>query len=347
MARRGWREGSVCRRTVIRGENEYAYWRAVVSLGTDPSGRRIRKEYQARTERAARTWLKATVARYDRGLPVRGTGVTVGTYAVDWLRDTTLNVKPATVSFYRAALYHVEDLANLPLTALTTAHVRDLIARKTDSGLSTRTVRGIVQTLALVLRRAMGDGLVDRNVASLVQLPKLNQAEPRHFTAEQARRFLEVTKDDELGSLYAVAIGTGLRRGELLGLTYGDVDQRNGVVRVRSGKTRAAIRVVPLPSFALEAVLRHPRRDVGPIWPVSPSYVSRHFQELCRKAGVPVLTMHSTRHTAASLMLDAGVPIEVIRSILGHTTVSMASHYARPGDDLRRDAVERLGRMVG
>lgn len=271
--------------------------------------------------------------------------MTVGAYAVDWLRDTTLNVKPSTVDFYRSQLMHLEDVASLPLTALTTAHVRDLIARKTEAGLSTRTVRGIVQTLALVLRRAVEDDLVGKN-AALVKLPQLVSKEPQHFTAAQARRFLEIAKDDELGSLYAVALGAGLRRGELIGLTWRDVDDRVGIVRVGRGKTRAAVRSVPLPSFALEALLRCERRP-GPIWPFSPSYVSRHFQELCRAAGVPVLTMHSTRHTAASLMLDAGVPIEVIRSILGHTKVTMSAHYARPGDDLRRDAVERLGRMVG
>src|SRR3990167_4003127 len=96
MVRRGWREGSICRRIVHRGERQYVYWRVVVSAGTDPSGRRLRKEYQTRSEKAARAYLRNAIARTDRGLPIRGTGVSVGTYAESWLRDTALHVKPST-----------------------------------------------------------------------------------------------------------------------------------------------------------------------------------------------------------------------------------------------------------
>jgi integrase len=338
MARREWGSGSICRRTVTRNGNQYTYWRAIVPGG--PLGRR--REAQRRTERQARDWLRANLAH---PLPAGSERVTVGAYAVDWLRDTSLTVKPNTVEFYRGSLRHLEQLATLPIAALTPAHVRDLMARKTEAGLSTRTVRGIVQTLALVLRRAEEDGLVDRNVAALVRLPKLETKPPEHFTAAQVRRFLDAAKDDPLGSLYAVALGTGLRRGELLGLQWRDVDGE--AVVVRSSKTHAGIRVVPLPDFAREALAQTPKRP-GPIWPYRPEYVTRHFKRLCEQAGVPVLTLHSTRHTAASLMLDAGVDPLVIQQILGHTRVAMTGHYARSGEELRRDAVERLaGQIAG
>ncbi len=341
MARRGWREGSICRRTVTRGERTYHYFRAIVSLGSDPSGRRIRLSHQTRTERDARAWLKTTLGRTDRGLPVRGDSVTVGDYAVDWLRDTALTVRPATADFYRYALVHAASIRDVQLSALTPAHVRGLIASMAAKG-EAPTARRTVQTLSMMLKRALEDGLVDRNVAALVRLPKLEPKEPEHFTAEQARRFLEVAEDDPLGSLYAVALGTGLRRGELLALTWRDADPVLGVIRVRHSKTQSGVRTVPLPAFAAVALAdcdRHP----GPIWPVSPSHASRHFQELCRKAGVPVLTMHSTRHTAASLMLDAGVEPLVIQQLIGHTRVSMTAHYARSSEARRRDAAEALG----
>ena len=341
MARRGWGEGSLCRRVVRRGDREYVYWRAILPGG--PFG--SRREFQNRSERVTRAWLRNNIARLDRGLPIGGERVTIGAYAVDWLKDTSLTVRPATVDFYRAALRHLDGLADVPVAALTTAHVRGLIKAASEKGLSSRTTRGIVQTLNLVLRRAQADGITERNVASLVRLPKLEQEDPRHFTAEQARRFLDAARDEPIGSLYAIALYTGLRRGELLALTWRDVDLDGGTVAVRRSKTAAGLRSVPLPAPAISALRRHDRGP-GPIWPYSPEYVSRRFKELCEKAGVPALTMHSTRHTAASLMLDAGVDPLTIQAILGHTRVSMTSHYARSGDELRRDAVERLGGTI-
>lgn len=341
MARRGWGEGSVCRRTVTRNGKDYTYWRVVVSLGSDPSGRRVRREHQARTERQARAWLRSAISN-----PVQpGVGVTVGEYAASWIKDTKLTVRPSTTAFYRSQLFHFESIAHLPLTQLTSAHVRELIATESAAGKSTRTVRGIVQTLALILRRAQSDGLVDRNVAALVRLPKLDTKPPLHFTAEQARRFLEVAKDDELGSLYAVAIGTGLRRGELLALTWREVDWNRRTIAVRRSKTGAGVREVPLAGIAL-AVLGEAVRRPGAIWPYRPEFVSGRFRDLCERAGVPYITFHGLRHTAASLMLDAGVDPLTIQGILGHTKVSMTGHYARAGEELRRDAVERLGRAI-
>lgn len=350
MVRRGWGEGSLCRRVVRRGDKEYVYWRAV---GPPIKGFGVRKrpEYQSRSEKAARSWLKQQVARADRGLAPAGTGVTVGVYSADWLRTAGNTLRPSTADFYRHQLAHFEEIEDVPITALSPAHVRELIAKRTQEGYASRTIRGVVQTLALVLRQAMEDGIVERNVAQLVKKPQLVQKAPQHFTAEQARRFLEVAKDDELGSLYAVALGTGLRRGELLQLTWRDVErdsEHGGIVRlvVRRGKTAAAVRRIPCPDFA-SAALAAVAPAPGPIWTASPSYVSRHFQDLCRAAGVPVLTFHSLRHSAASLMLDAGVDPFLIRQILGHTRLEMTQRYARSGEALQREAIERLGRMVG
>jgi integrase len=272
--------------------------------------------------------------------------VTLGAYATDWLRHTSLTVRPNTTAFYHHALNHLEPLAGLPLSALTPAHVREIIATETASGLSPRTVRGVVQTLALVLRRAQEDGHVDRNVAALVRLPAVDTKEPRRFTAAQARRFLDASATDPLIALFAIALGTGLRRGELLALTWRDVDLAHGLLSVTRSKTSAGVRVVPLAEFARRA-MEGLERSPGSIWPYRPEYVTNHFRALCARAGVPYITFHGLRHTAASLMLDAGVDPLTIQGIMGHSRVSMTGHYARAGDELRRDAVERLGRAVG
>ena len=339
MARRGWGEGSICRRVVRRGDTEYLYWRAILpGAGNGP-----RKEHQERSQAAARAWLRRELDRRDRGLP-REDGLTVGAYALDWLKDTALHVRPSTLAFYGASIKHFDSIADVPLARLNPQMVRDLIAEKSE-GLSTRTVRGVVQTLSLVLKRAEEDGHVTRNVAALVRLPKLETKPARHFTAAQAKRFLEVAKDDELGSLFAVSLGTGLRRGELLDLTWRDVDLDRATVAVHRSKTAAGLRSVPLPRFAVEALTLREKRP-GNIWPVDPTYVSKHFAALCRRAGVPVINLHGLRHTASTLMAEAGVPEETRRWILGHSKVEMTRKYSHESEALMRDAVERLGRVV-
>jgi integrase len=342
--RREWASGSIYQ----HGDR----WRVSVSLGSDAFGKRIRKEWQVRSEASAKRKLREVQARLRGGLPAEESRITVSAYAHEWLVGVKPTVKPSTYSFYRTlSEIHLDEIAHLPLAHLSPQDIRRLIAKRLDEGYATRTVRGILDVLRMILKQAVNDGILTRNVAELVTPPKLEQADPIHFTAEQARRFLEVAQRDELGSIYAVALGTGLRRGELLALTWRDVESDDGNgsgvwLNVRRSKTASGVRRVTLPAFAAAALASRPRTP-GPIWPVRPELVTRRMAALCRQAGLPRLTFHQLRHTTASLLLDEGIDPLTIQAILGHSRVSMTSHYARAGDERRREAVERLGRAIG
>lgn len=335
--RRDWGTGS-CYQTA-RG-----YWRVSVGLPSPPGLGRRRQEWQYRTEEAARRQLEAVQRRLARGLPAEEGRVTVAEYAQDWLAQ--LQVKPSTVSMYRSIVTHqLGHVGDMRLTRVGVPDIRDLLREREREGYSGRTRRAVLDVLRMMFRMAEGDQLVDGNPAALVKAPRIDAKEPVHFTAEQARRFLDAAKDDALASLYAVALGTGLRRGELLALTWRDVDSEAGTVTVRSGKTRAAARRVPLPGFARVALAGLDRRP-GPVWSYSAGYVSRHVAVICARAGVPRIGMHGLRHSTASILLAEGVEMEVIKQILGHTKVSMTSLYARAEEPQKRDALERLGRAV-
>lgn len=339
--RREWGTGSLH----PHGES----WRVTIALGTDPQGKRLRREWQFSSKKAAERKLKDINERRGRGLPPEESRVTVAAYAQDWLSAVKIARKAnATYEQYESLTRNhvVHAFGYLPLARVTPSDLRRLIASMTDEGYASRTIRGVLDCFRMLSRQAMHDGILTRNVAELVQKPKLEQAEPRHFTAEQARRFLEVAKDDALGSLFSVALGTGLRRGELLALSWRDVAPSLDAVTVRKSKTAAGIRVVPLPAFAGEALGAMERRP-GPIWTVSKWWVSHKMGQLCERAGLPRLGLHGLRHTAATLLLAEGVDPFTIQSILGHSRVSMTGHYARAEDAGRRDAVERLDKAIG
>jgi integrase len=197
----------------------------------------------------------------------------------------------------------------------------------------------------MIFRLAEHDGLIERNPAEPVTAPRIDAKEPVHLDAEQAHKLLEVARGDGLFALYAVALATGLRRGELLALTWRDVDLPGHSISVRRSKTTAGVRVVPIAVFAHDALTALDRRP-GPIWPYSPSYVTRHLGVLCERAGVPRIGPHGLRHSTASILLAQGVDPLTIRGILGHTNVAMTAHYARSEEPARREALERLGRAV-
>lgn len=331
-SRREWGSGSIYR--TAKG-----YWRVSVPVPQAGPGRH-RQEWQYRTEEAAQRQLEAVQRRLARGLPAEEGRVTVAEYAQEWLAQ--LQVKPSTASMYGSIVRHqFGHLGDMRMTRVGVPDIRALLKEREREGYSGRTRRAILDVLRMMFRMAKADGLVESNPAEDVTPPRIDAKEPVHFTAEQARRFLDAAKDDALASLYATALGTGLRRGELLALTWREVDLDGGTITVRRGKTHAAARVVPLPGFAL-LVLRGMERRPGPVWPYSPAYVTRHLGDLCRRAGLPRMTPHSLRHTYATLMREADVSVETRRSLMGHSRTEMTSYYSHGKDAEYRRAVDSL-----
>lgn len=336
-ARREWGSGSIY---PVKGGS---YWRVSVPLASSGLGRR-RQEWQYRTEAAARRQLEAVQRRLARGQPVEEGRMTVSEYAVEWLGQ--LEVKPATKAMYGSIVrQQLGHLGEMRLTRVAPPDIRAILAERQREGYSGRTRRAVLDVLRMIFRLAESDGIVERNPAATVTAPRIDAKDPVHLDAEQARRFLDAARDDNLYPLYALALGTGLRRGELLALTWRDLGPGLDHLVVRRGKTAAAARTVPVPSFAAVA-LRGLQRRPGTIFPYSPGYVTRHVAVICARAGVPRISFHGLRHSTASILLAEGVDPLTIRGILGHTNVSMTAHYARSEEAGRRDALERLGRAV-
>lgn len=310
------------------------------------------------------------------------TGETTGAYLARWVVAVRPRLRAAT---HREYVRHVSSywssLAAVPLTRLTPAHVERAMATLTARGLSAQTIRHARSTLRRALHDAQRDGILNRNVAALARPPRADQREMRALTPAEVGRLVAGTADDRFGPLYALAVGSGLRLGELFGLTWADIDLEGRSLTVKRSlsraygggfelaepKTKRSRRTVMLPAIALEALKRQKARQAaqrlaaGSAWQDQlglvftdalgrsgdPSAASVAFRTAADRLGLPV-RLHDLRHTAASLMLAEGVPLKVVSEALGHSSIAItADVYTHVTPDLQRKGADALDRALG
>ena len=182
------------------------------------------------------------------------------------------SVKPSTYENYAMLTrrHLIPTLGRNKLKALTADHVRKFRSTKLNTGLSTRTVQLLLTLLRKALQQAVDDGLVPRNVAQSIKVHQAQKDEVRYLTPDQVKRLLSSAGGDRLEALYVMAIHTGLRQGELLGLKWEDIDHEAGTLSVKrtlspakdgprftAPKTKKSRRTVPLTPNAIDALQRH------------------------------------------------------------------------------------------
>ncbi|MEW6045890.1 MAG: tyrosine-type recombinase/integrase [Bacillota bacterium] len=361
-------------------------WSVVVELPRDPeTGRRRQKWVTVKgTKRDAERVLAEMVAEIERGTYVEPSKLTVAEYLDMWLRDcASASVRPTTLEGYEVMVrrHLMPELGDILLPRLTPLHVQGLYRKMTEQGLSPRTVRLAHAVLRQSLAQAVKWGFLGRNVCDAVELPRQAHKEMRVLTPEEAKRFLEAAKGERLEALWVLALTTGMRKGELLGLRWQDVDLERATLEVRQSlvrvhgkpvfqqpKTARARRTVELTPLAVEALRRHRAKQAqerllaGSSWlnhglvfcqrdgrPLDPMNVyNRNFKRVLAKAGLDGVRLHDLRHTHATLLLKSGANPKVVSERLGHAstafTMDVYSHVL-PG--LQRDAALKVDQMLG
>lgn len=392
--RRSPGEGSVYRADGDR-------WRGSVTW-TEPDGARKRRIVSATTAAEARDKLDVLRRELRLGtIAPPGRTHTVADFLAQWIERDRSRVRPSTWHSreMHVRCYLVPTLGRLQLARLTPADVERALAaflasgrpqrpekrtrgRQNVGGVSPLTVRNVRATLRRALADAVRDGLVGRNAAGDARPPYVPHRPVAYLEAPLVRRLLDATADDELGPLYALAVSTGLRLGELLGLGWADVDLEAGTITVRRSlamagdggwtlaqpKSARSRRTIPLPGRANDALARQcdrqaaSREVAGAAWqdrdglvftdavgrPARPHSVSAAFQRARDAAGLPRVRFHDLRHSAATLMLAEGVPLPVISEWLGHAGIAItAAHYAAVVPELRREAAQAMDRALG
>jgi integrase len=347
-------------------------------------GKRKRKPVYGKTEAEVIARKRKLQADLDRGLPLPDERRTTNDYLLWWGREVLPGtVKDSTADDYRWILDHyvIPHVGGIRLAKLTPQHVQSMMRSLERGGLSPRTQRYARTVLGRALRHAERWGMVVRNVASLVDPPSLDGTKlDDALNLDEATLLLNAAKGDRLQALVSVALAVGLRRGEALGLLWSDVDLNEGTVTVsgtlkrRPGiglvrdtpKTASGRRTIPLPRVCVGALREHKRRQAaerlaaGPGWkmtdyvfttpigsPIDPRNLTRHYHALTERAGLGHGRFHALRHSAATIMLSMGVPLEVISKTLGHAGYAItADIYAHVGSDLQRRAADAMDRAL-
>lgn len=340
-----------------------------------PDGKR--RYVSAKKKGDAERKLRQAMTDADRGFVFDGGNVALEDYLTRWLSDSVQNtVRRSTFVQYKSVVnrHIVPALGRLQLRSLTPAHARALYREKLDSGLSSRTVQYIHITLHKALKQAVMDGLIPRNITDAVKPPQVHKKEVQPLTPVEVAALLSAASGDRLEALYVTAIHTGLRRGEILGLKWSDVDLDTRTLSVQRSldkdgtfnppKRNKSRRTVTLTPKAVEALKGHrvrqneERLQIGSLWDdhnlVFPNQYGkpmhadnlyhRSFKPLLDRAGLFGFTFHSLRHTCATLLLSKNINPKIVSEMLGHATISQTmdtySHVMPGMGDVAATALE-------
>ncbi|WP_046779775.1 tyrosine-type recombinase/integrase [Streptomyces yangpuensis] len=374
-------------------------------LAADGTRKRVR--VYGTTRKNAADKLTDKIANSNRGLPVATADSTLGDYLTYWLNSVAVHrLRENTHTRYATCirLHLIPGLGTKKIARLTARDVRTFLDRLRTTcqcctqgldaerkrccaigeccqkRLSPLTVTYVHSVLKSSLEHAVREDELPRNVARNVKTATLRPKRFRPLTAAEARQFLDAARADRLHALYELALRTGLRKGELLGLHWEDLDPIAGTVtirrslqRTRTGglthlptKTRASERRIALPTECVNSLKKHQeqqereREEAGASWkgmglvfstptgrPLDPANLTRRFGDFLDRVQLRRIRFHDLRHSTATLLLEQGVDLVVIKELLGHAHIGVtAGVYAHVRLRLQRQAIDSLGNAL-
>ena len=365
---RGHNEGTIYQRPDGR-------WCAQVSL----SGHRL--THYAKTQRECREWLKTTLAQVSDGLTIESARTTLGGYLEKWMEASRSRFRPRTTYLYDGVIrqHIVPYIGDIKLKDLRPDHIQSLYTARMKDGVGVRTIHLMHAILHRALDQAMRWGLITRNPTDAVDKPSLKTGEMKVLEPGQVATLLEAARPGHQEALYYLAVTTGLREGELLGLRWSDLDWETGRLQVQrqlqyvpgqgkvfsEPKSSAGRRSIMLGATALEKLREHrehqhmQRLFAGDRWqendlmftcfhggPIDPCNLLQSFKRLLKRAGLPEIRFHDLRHTAATLMLKEGVHPKIVQERLGHSNISLTLNtYSHIIPGMQEDAAKKLDAM--
>lgn len=357
-------------------------WTVVYDEPADENGdRRQRSKGGYATQREAQAFLTKMLAKVGDGTYTAPSRLTVRAFLEDeWLPAARGTLRPLSAAKYEEVcrVHLVPRIGSKRLQSLSAGHLNAMYGDLEAAGKSVATRRLVHAVISRALRDAERWGRVPRNVARMADPPARGRSSATAWTAGELRRFLEHVAGDRLAALWRLAATTGMRRGELAGLTWRCLDLDGGrlsveqqLVPTRGGcsfgppKSARSRRTVALDPVTVEMLRTHRATQVlerdfaGPAYvdrdlvfcdalggPTSPARLSEWFTARRKAAGIPTGTLHTLRHTAATLALTSGVPVHIVAARLGDDPKTILATYAHLLPQSDEMAAERIAAAV-
>ena len=377
--RRANGEGNIRKRKDGRWEGRY-------TAGRNPAtGKAIYKNVLGKTQAEVKEKLKKAIEE-TKGLNIaKAESYTVGQWMDVWYEYyAKIKVRPFSHKTYEGYIKnHIKpSIGNIPLTKLTTLDLQRLYqklltegrvdrleAQNQPKGLSPKTVRNINQVISSAMHLAIQQHLIAQDPTDGCALPKTEHREMQTLSADQLAAFLLEAKHSGVFEMYYIELATGLRRGELLGLKWQDIDLDSGVIHVRRQvgridgkvqeaplKTKNAYRNISIGVDAVSILWEKKKQDGGRSeyvfpsptgGPMSPDSVLKMLHRVLERAGLPELRFHDLRHTFATLALQNGVDVKTVSGMLGHFSAGFTlDTYAHVTTAAQKKAAETIGAVL-
>ena len=370
-------EGNIRKRKDGRWEGRY-------TAGHDPStGKQVIKSVLGKTQAEVKEKLKKAMDDTQKVDFTKSGKYTVGIWMDEWFENVAkIKVRASSHQTYRGYIdNHIKpNIGNIPIEKLTTmdlqkfyrkllskGRVERIESKDQPKGLSAKTVRNINQVISSAMDLAVAQKIIPANPTNACALPKIEHQEMQTIPAEQLQAFLQEAKATGVYEMYYIELATGLRRGELLGLKWQDIDWKNGVIKVRRQvarvdgqikeaplKTKNSYRTVTISQQAIE-VLKEQKKKTNDTYvfpspnggPISPDSVNNMLKRVLERAGIPKVRFHDLRHTFATIALQNGVDIKTVSGMLGHFSAGFTlDTYTHVTTTAQKEAAQTMGNIL-
>ena len=371
--------GSIRKVTKVVKGKEYTYYEARYTEGFDPrTGKQIQRSITDKSKKVVAQKLKAALAAIDAGTYKAPCKMTVAQWLDIWVAEYLNSVKPLTKHNYNKQVqkHFKPALGAVRLDALDTHTIQRFYNSLSASGLSPKTVKNLHGILHCALQQAIACDYLSRNPADACKLPKVTKPEIKPLEPEEIARLLKEAEQDDYCNLFIVAMFTGMRQGELLGLAWECVDFKSGIITVKqqlqckdgnyfletpkSGKNRTIL-PAPIVMDALRNQLQRQQKEqeqAGKMWDnqfnlvftdalgkyLVRRTVVKHFKKISQRAGISDdARFHDLRHSFAVSSLYAGDDIKTVQANLGHATAQFTLDvYGHVTQKMRQESANRM-----
>lgn len=376
--------GSIRKKTVRRNGKDYVYWEGRYTIGYDPgTGKQLQKTISGKTQREVAEKLRSSTADLDRGTYIAPSKMTVGQWLDIWSETYFGSIKPRTQEIYNGSIrVHIKPAIGAIRLEEVNAHtIQKFYNDCAAKGLSAKSVKNIHGVLHRALQQAVLIGYLRYNATTACVLPRVRREELKPLDDYQIAAFLKEIKGDRLEMLMTLTLFTGLRQGEVMGLTWDCVDFFRGTITVnkqlqykhcgkgeyqmqptKNGKSRV---IVPA-TFVMNMLRQHraaqaqERLAAGSAWEdaglvftdelghhLKTWTVYRNFKQTAAKIGRPDARFHDLRHSYAVAAIRAGDDIKTVQGNLGHATAAFTLDvYGHVTDQMKQESAARMDRYI-